>query len=246
MTLIDTHCHLYSTEFGTEQQEVVDRAKAVGVQRFYLPAIDSETHTAMMAIEERFKGHCYAMIGMHPCSVKADYKNELAGVLSQLDDGNYVFSYVERWFSDVSKPSISLTLPKSKIEFQSSTLFPFFFNLIPEGVNKRLVCSKKRIDLDDYFGILLEVANGDNIGAATMFVATGAADIGFTALSLAQSPEIAKQTHYVLVDDKLYEPIMQRMVLIKGAPQGAIDLYQFMQTATAKAILAKYGYGVPK
>lgn len=87
---------------------------------------------------------------------------------------------------------------------------------------------------------------GDNIGAVTMFVATGAADVGFTALSLAQSPEIAKQTHYVLINDKLYEPIMQRMVLIKGAPQGAIDLYQFMQTATAKAILTKYGYGVPK
>lgn len=87
---------------------------------------------------------------------------------------------------------------------------------------------------------------GDNIGAATMFVATGAADIGFTALSLAQSPEVAKQTHYVLLDDKLYEPIKQRMVLIKGAPQGAIDLYQFMQTAKTKEILMKYGYGIPR
>ncbi len=87
---------------------------------------------------------------------------------------------------------------------------------------------------------------GDNIGAATMFVATGAADIGFTALSLAQSPEVTKQTHYVLLNDSLYEPIMQRMVLIKGASQEAIDLYQFMQTAKAKDILLKYGYGVPK
>jgi serine/threonine-protein kinase HipA len=51
------------------------------------------------------------------------------------------------------------------MEFQSSTLFPFFFNLIPEGVNKRLICTKKRIDFNDYFGILLEVAGGDTIGA---------------------------------------------------------------------------------
>ena len=87
---------------------------------------------------------------------------------------------------------------------------------------------------------------GDNIGAATMFVATGAADVGFTALSLAQSPEVAKQTNYVLVSDKLYEPIMQRMVLIKGAPQEAIDLYRFMQTVKAREILAKYGYGAPQ
>ncbi len=93
------------------------------------------------------------------------YKNELAGTLSQLDNGSFNFRYHEQWLNDSSKPAISLTLPKTNMEFQSSTLFPFFFNLIPEGVNKRLICSKKRIDLDDYFGILLEVAGGDTIGA---------------------------------------------------------------------------------
>lgn len=93
------------------------------------------------------------------------YKNQLAGLLSQLDNGSFNFCYDEQWLNDSSKPSISLTLPKSKIEFQSSTLFPFFFNFIPEGVNKRFICSKRRIDFDDYFGILLEVAGGDTIGA---------------------------------------------------------------------------------
>lgn len=93
------------------------------------------------------------------------YKNQLAGVLSQLDNGSFIFKYDEQWLNDSSKPSISLTLPKNKMEFQASTLFPFFFNLIPEGVNKQLICKKKRIDLDDYFGLLLEVAGGDTIGA---------------------------------------------------------------------------------
>jgi serine/threonine-protein kinase HipA len=93
------------------------------------------------------------------------YKNESAGKLSQLDNGHFIFQYDEQWLSDSSKPSISLTLPKINKEYQSATLFPFFFNLIPEGVNKRLICSKKRIDADDYFGILLEVAGGDTIGA---------------------------------------------------------------------------------
>lgn len=93
------------------------------------------------------------------------YKNELAGVLSQLDNGSFIYSYNQQWFKDSNKPSISLTLPKSKMEYQAATLFPFFFNMIPEGVNKRLICSKKRIDFDDYFGILLEVASGDTIGA---------------------------------------------------------------------------------
>ena len=97
------------------------------------------------------------------------YKNQLAGMLSQRDNGGFVFQYDERWFNDSSKPSISLAFPKDKMKYQSSTLFPFFFNLIPEGVNKRLICSKKRIDLDDYFGILLEVAGGDTIGAVQIF-----------------------------------------------------------------------------
>jgi molybdate transport system substrate-binding protein len=85
----------------------------------------------------------------------------------------------------------------------------------------------------------------DNIGVATAYVVSGAADIGFTAVSLAKSPEVAKETSFLLIDPKLYEPIKQRMVLIKGAPQEAIDLYRFMQTPQAKTILQKYGYTTP-
>ena len=86
---------------------------------------------------------------------------------------------------------------------------------------------------------------GDNIGIATMYVVTGAADLGFTALSLAKSAEVAKETNFILVNSKLYEPIAQRMVLIKGAPREAIALYQFMQSPQAKLILQKYGYSTP-
>lgn len=86
---------------------------------------------------------------------------------------------------------------------------------------------------------------GDNIGITTMYVVTGAADLGFTALSLAKSAEVAKDTNYILVSNKLYEPIKQRMVLIKGAPREATTLYQFMQSPQAKLILQKYGYSTP-
>lgn len=85
----------------------------------------------------------------------------------------------------------------------------------------------------------------DNIGSATTYVASGAADLGFTAFSLAKSPELLRQTSYVAVDTKMYEPIKQRMVLIKGAPQEAQDLYRFMQGPKAKVILQKYGYSTP-
>ena len=86
---------------------------------------------------------------------------------------------------------------------------------------------------------------GDNIGVATTYVVTGAADIGFTALSLAKSPEVSRETNFIVLDSKRYEPIKQRMVLIKGAPPAAQELYQFMQSAQAKAILQKYGYITP-
>ena len=85
----------------------------------------------------------------------------------------------------------------------------------------------------------------DNVGIATMYVVTGAADLGFTALSLAKSAEIAKETSFMILNSNLYEPIKQRMVLIKGAPREAISLYQFMQSPQAKLILQKYGYSTP-
>ena len=86
---------------------------------------------------------------------------------------------------------------------------------------------------------------GDNISMATMYVASGSADIGFTALSLALAPGVAKETEYLVLNPALYEPIQQRMVLMKNAPQEAVALYQFMQSPKAQAILRSFGYQIP-
>lgn len=85
MVLIDTHCHLYSTEFGTENQEIINRARALGIEKFYLPAIDSEVIEAMLALEAANPGVCYAMMGLHPCSVNEKVEDELAIVLEWLN-----------------------------------------------------------------------------------------------------------------------------------------------------------------
>ena len=77
MNLTDTHCHLYSDEFKRDIDEVLQRAQHEQVNRFYLPAIDSETHDAMIALEQTYPGKCIAMMGLHPCSVKEDYIKEL-------------------------------------------------------------------------------------------------------------------------------------------------------------------------
>ena len=86
---------------------------------------------------------------------------------------------------------------------------------------------------------------GDNIGLTTTYIVTGAADLGFTAVSLAKSAEVSKDTNYLIVNDRMYEPIKQRMVLMKGAPIEAEELYQFMQGSTAQSILRNYGYVTP-
>lgn len=93
------------------------------------------------------------------------YKGDYAGVLTQHDDGSFTFSYNDAWMQDDSKPAISLTLPKSQKEYQSKYLFPFFYNMLPEGSNKQLVCKTMRIDSTDYFGLLLTTAKNDTIGA---------------------------------------------------------------------------------
>jgi molybdate transport system substrate-binding protein len=86
---------------------------------------------------------------------------------------------------------------------------------------------------------------GDNISVASMYVASGAADIGFTALSLALSPDIAKETQYLVLSPTSYEPIKQRMILLKNPPPVATALYQFMQSPKARSILQSYGYQTP-
>lgn len=96
---------------------------------------------------------------------KVIYKDEEAGSLKQLDSGSFVFRYNDLWFNAQDKPPISLTFPKHNQEYESDYLFPFFYNMLPEGTNKDVVCQNLRIDKTDYFGILLNTARYDTIGA---------------------------------------------------------------------------------
>ncbi|UPQ78331.1 HipA N-terminal domain-containing protein [Flavobacterium azooxidireducens] len=98
-------------------------------------------------------------------SAKILFKNEEAGILIQHDDGSFSFRYHDAWFTNENKPAISLGLPKVQQEYQSPYLFPFFYNLLPEGSNKQVVCKLNRIDRKDYFGLLLTTAKNDSIGA---------------------------------------------------------------------------------
>lgn len=75
--LIDTHTHIYGKDFNKDLPQVMERARAEGVRKCYLPGIDSESIPAMLSLEAQYPGECIPMMGLHPCHVKADYQKEL-------------------------------------------------------------------------------------------------------------------------------------------------------------------------
>ncbi|MEP6512272.1 MAG: TatD family hydrolase [Parafilimonas sp.] len=84
MNFIDTHCHLYLEEFKADIAMAIKRAQQTGVRKFYLPAIDSAVTNDMLKLERIYEGLCFAMMGLHPCSVKENYEQELSLVESWL------------------------------------------------------------------------------------------------------------------------------------------------------------------
>ena len=92
----------------------------------------------------------------------------LAGILTEENRQSFVFCYDDAYFNDTGKPAISLTLPKTKQEYRSSYLFPFFFNMLSEGANRKLQCTQFKIDEEDSSGLLMATAQYDTIGAVTV------------------------------------------------------------------------------
>jgi len=90
MTFIDSHTHLYLHDFKEDIDQVIARAIEAGVEKFYLPAIDSSETDNLLQMEQRFPGKCFAMMGLHPCSVKENYKEELDLVKSWLEKRKFV------------------------------------------------------------------------------------------------------------------------------------------------------------
>jgi TatD DNase family protein len=114
MKLIDTHTHLYLPEFDSDSEAVVARAIKAGVERMYLPNVDSETIESMHRLESKFPDNCFAMMGLHPCSVsKETIDSELI--------------IVEEWFNKRAYPAVGeigldLYWDKNSFEIQVEAL----------------------------------------------------------------------------------------------------------------------------
>ena len=94
------------------------------------------------------------------------YRNAiLAGILTEDDNRRYRFEYNSAYFLNDKFPSVSLTMPKTKREYESDYLFPFFFNMLAEGENRKVQSRQLQISKNDHFGLLLATSSKDSIGA---------------------------------------------------------------------------------
>ncbi|MDF1570813.1 MAG: TatD family hydrolase [Bacteroidales bacterium] len=86
----DTHAHLYLEEFRDDKDSVIRRAIAQGVEKIFLPNLDSSSLAGMNNLAEQYPGTCYAMIGLHPTSVKENFREELQRIEKELDRDHYI------------------------------------------------------------------------------------------------------------------------------------------------------------
>ncbi len=89
MIITDTHTHLYSDSFDEDRNEMIERAMKAGVERFFIPAIDSSYYSRMLDLETSYPKNTFLMMGLHPTSVKENVEEELNFVAEKLKERSF-------------------------------------------------------------------------------------------------------------------------------------------------------------
>ena len=134
--LIDTHAHIYSSNLLEEISAVIDRSQSEGVTQIYMPNIDSNSIESMLQVEADFQ-HCQSMMGLHPCSVKDNYKDELALVKEWL---------TKRSFAAIGEIGIDLYWDKTFADEQFDA-FEYQIHLSKEYDIPFVIHSREALDL---------------------------------------------------------------------------------------------------
>ncbi len=90
MILIDSHTHLYLEEFDSDIHAVIKRAEEADVKYFVIPNVDSTTIEPMMKLCNQFQKTCFPAIGLHPQSVKENFRDELQVMESWLEKEKFI------------------------------------------------------------------------------------------------------------------------------------------------------------
>lgn len=86
----DTHAHLYLDAFNNDRDAVIERAIKRGVTKMFLPNLDSSSIEPMMALCQSYPGTCFPMMGLHPTSVKENYRDELKVISDTLRQNDFI------------------------------------------------------------------------------------------------------------------------------------------------------------
>lgn len=152
MILTDTHTHLYSKEFDADRSQLIKSAIKNGITRFFMPNIDSDSIPVMYQVEKEFPDNCFAMMGLHPCSVNATVQHELQVVRHWLN---------KRKFAAIGEIGIDLYWDKTFIQ-QQQDAFRAQINLAKEYNLTYVIHSRNSFDE------VMEIVNefkSDNIKA---------------------------------------------------------------------------------
>lgn len=120
---VDTHAHLYSDQFKDDLDLVVKRCIDVDVRKVLLPNIDSDTVEGMFGLCDSYPDLFYPMVGLHPCSVKEDYKKELDKLEAYLSDDRVIAIgeigtdlYWDKSFIDQQKDALGIQISWAKAQ----------------------------------------------------------------------------------------------------------------------------------
>ncbi len=89
MNIVDTHCHIYLSEFDQDRDEMIQRSLKNHVDAFILPNVDSSTIASLHSLNENYPSLTYPLMGLHPTSVEEDYKKELEIIEGWLSKKSY-------------------------------------------------------------------------------------------------------------------------------------------------------------
>ena len=158
--ITDTHTHLYSEQFDDDRKEMIQRAIDSGVTRFFIPAIDSSYTERMLDLEVNYPKDIFLMMGLHPTSVKENYKEELALVKDWID---------KRKFFAVGEIGIDLYWDKTFLEQQKES----FKKQIQWAKEKKLpIIIHCREAFDEIFEVLESEKSKDLFGIFHCFTGT--------------------------------------------------------------------------
>ena len=206
MIITDTHTHLYSEAFDEDRSEMIERALAKNVKRFFIPAIDSTYTKSMLELKNNYPDHVFLMMGLHPTHVKENYKEELEHVEEMLNTHT---------FYAVGEIGIDLYWDQSTLEIQQ---LAFRHQIALAKKHDLPIVIHCREAFDEVFEILEQEKDDRLFGIFHCF--TGTLEQAKRAISLNMKLGIGGVVTFKngKIDQFLYEIALKHIVLETDSP----------------------------